>query len=164
MDNILRVPEATKQGYCEIFRGGCVDLTQPNSKTRRGRKMEHKSNCLTTQMNFYQYIGPVGCAMRGRYIDRENGGETIQHMEARNDKKANAVTTVTKDSMVALPLKVSNQGKKIEVNESGKSVCVVTRGNVGWTNMFRITAGKTVTAVKRRRNHVREKRYNLMHQ
>ena len=33
-----------------------MDLTQINSKTRRGRKMSEKSNCLTTEMNFYQYI------------------------------------------------------------------------------------------------------------
>jgi len=53
---MLKIPEATKKGYCEIERGGCVDLTQPNSKTRRGRKMDKKSNCLTTSMAFYQYI------------------------------------------------------------------------------------------------------------
>jgi len=56
-DTMMRVPEATKQGYCEILRGGCVDLAQLNSKTRRGRKMTDKSNCLTTDMQFYQYIG-----------------------------------------------------------------------------------------------------------
>ena len=54
---MMRIPEATKQGYCEILRGGCVDLAQLNSKTRRGRKMTDKSNCLTTDMQFYQYIG-----------------------------------------------------------------------------------------------------------
>jgi len=46
-DNILIVPEATKQGYAEIKDGDCVDLTFIDSKTRRGRKMEDKSNCLT---------------------------------------------------------------------------------------------------------------------
>lgn len=53
----LRVREATKQGYAEISVGECVDLEQPNSKTRRGRKMQDKSNALTTQNEFYQYIG-----------------------------------------------------------------------------------------------------------
>lgn len=33
----LRVTEATKQGYVDIEAGECVDLTQINSKTRRGR-------------------------------------------------------------------------------------------------------------------------------
>lgn len=53
----LKVREATKQGYAEINVGECVDLEQPNSKTRRGRKMQNKSNALTTQNEFYQYIG-----------------------------------------------------------------------------------------------------------
>ena len=44
---VLIVPEATKQGYTEIKDGECVDLTFIDSKTRRGRKMEDKSNCLT---------------------------------------------------------------------------------------------------------------------
>lgn len=55
----MKIREATKKGYCEIPVGGCVDLTQPNSKTRRGRKMEKKTNCLTTSMNFYQNMGRI---------------------------------------------------------------------------------------------------------
>lgn len=53
----MRIPEATKAGYTDINVGECVDLTQPNSKTRRGRKMSEKSNCLTTSPEFYQYCG-----------------------------------------------------------------------------------------------------------
>lgn len=53
----MKVPEATAKGYAEISEGECVDLTQPNSKTRRGRKMADKSNCLTTSPQFYQYLG-----------------------------------------------------------------------------------------------------------
>jgi DNA (cytosine-5)-methyltransferase 3A len=55
----MLVPEATKKGYCEITAGDCVDLDQPHSKTRRGRSMKEKSNCLTTSCNFYQYCGTV---------------------------------------------------------------------------------------------------------
>lgn len=54
-DNILIVPEATKKGYAEIEPGQCVDLTFPNSKTRRGRKMESKSNCLTAASFDYNH-------------------------------------------------------------------------------------------------------------
>ena len=43
---ICRVPEATKKGYIEVKEGECADLTFPKSKTRRGRAMETKSNCL----------------------------------------------------------------------------------------------------------------------
>lgn len=43
----LIVPEATKKGYVEIQPNEGVDLTFINSTTRRGRRMEDKSNCLT---------------------------------------------------------------------------------------------------------------------
>lgn len=55
----IKIPEATKKGYAEIQQGQCFDLSQPNSKTRRGRAMIDKSNCLTCQNEFYQYIEPI---------------------------------------------------------------------------------------------------------
>lgn len=53
----MRVQEATTKGYVDIDVGDCVDLTMPNSKTRRGRSMKDKSNCLMTGCQYYQYIG-----------------------------------------------------------------------------------------------------------
>lgn len=44
---VIRIPEATKKGYAEINPNEGVDLTYINSTTRRGRRMEDKSNCLT---------------------------------------------------------------------------------------------------------------------
>ena len=55
----MRVAEATTKGYVDIEPGDCVDLTMPNSKTRRGRSMKEKSNCLMTGCQYYQYIGTV---------------------------------------------------------------------------------------------------------
>lgn len=52
----LIVPENTKKGYIEVERGDCFNYEMPNSKTRRGRNMPNKSNCLTTSCNFYQYF------------------------------------------------------------------------------------------------------------
>lgn len=43
----LEIPEATKKGYAEIEIGQGLDLTFLKSKTRRGRTMKDKSNCLT---------------------------------------------------------------------------------------------------------------------
>lgn len=56
---IMRIKEATEKGYAELNVGECVDLAQENSKTRRGRKMAEKSNCLTTTNAFYQYCGTI---------------------------------------------------------------------------------------------------------
>ena len=55
----LRVTEATAKGYTDILPGECVDLTMPNSKTRRGRAMRKKANCLTTSCQYYQYCGTL---------------------------------------------------------------------------------------------------------
>ena len=68
-DNVLIVPEATKKGYTEIEDGDCFDATFINSKTRRGRNMKDKSNCLTAA-NFdymryehptYRKLTPIEC-------------------------------------------------------------------------------------------------------
>ena len=55
----MRVREATKQGYVDIVPGECVDLAMPGSKTRRGRAMRNKANCLTTSCDFYEYCGTL---------------------------------------------------------------------------------------------------------
>ena len=55
----MRGREATKQGYVDIEPGECVDLAMPESKTRRGRAMRNKANCLTTSCDFYEYCGTL---------------------------------------------------------------------------------------------------------
>ena len=52
----MPVKEATAKGYTEIECGDCVDLSMPNSKTRRGRSMADKANCMQTSNDFYQYV------------------------------------------------------------------------------------------------------------
>lgn len=59
-DNVLIVAEATKKGYTEIEDGDCFDATFPNSKTRRGRNMKEKSNCLTAaNYDYMRYEHPT---------------------------------------------------------------------------------------------------------
>jgi hypothetical protein len=55
---MLRVPEATKLGYTDIAPNEGVDLTFPASKTRRGRAMRSKSNCLM-QLHLTMVCGMV---------------------------------------------------------------------------------------------------------
>ena len=53
---VLVIPEATSKGYAEIKPGECFDYENPNSKTRRGRKMDEKSNSLMAQnISFMNY-------------------------------------------------------------------------------------------------------------
>jgi len=94
-DNVLIVPEATKKGYAEIEPGQCVDLTFPTSKTRRGRKMENKSNCLTAA-NFdynhwnghtYRKLTPLECERLQTFPDfftlvtDENGKQLVSNSQ-----------------------------------------------------------------------------------
>lgn len=53
----IHIPEDTQKGYAEIFPGECFDATQLGSKTRRGRKMTGKCNCLMAQAipEYYRY-------------------------------------------------------------------------------------------------------------
>ena len=70
-NHVLQIKEATSKGYAEINPGECFDMEQPNSNTRRGRKMESKSNSLMAQnMSFMNYtkdyrirrLTPTECA------------------------------------------------------------------------------------------------------
>ena len=52
----ILVPEATNKGFVEIKPGDCFDFENPKSETRRGRKMDNKSNCLMAkETDFMQY-------------------------------------------------------------------------------------------------------------
>lgn len=73
----MKIKEATQKGYAEIIAGRCVDLTQPNSKTRRGRSMSNKSNCLTTSNEFYEYCGTI----KRPIYEVRNGKITIKGKE-----------------------------------------------------------------------------------
>lgn len=59
---------------------------------------------------------PVGVSQRGRYVESGSRsskceGGTEQYVEARTDGKSNCVTTVQKDSMVAVPVNPTADGK-----------------------------------------------------
>ena len=57
-NGLIQVKEATTKGFVEVGRGDCVDLAYPESKTRRGRLMTDKSNCLMEAGNeFYTNNG-----------------------------------------------------------------------------------------------------------
>jgi DNA-cytosine methyltransferase len=113
VDNKLRHPEATKKGYAEASEGEGLDLTFPDSKTRRGRAMKYKSNCLTAAGHEMGVVEDVkGGAVRGRYNE---DGKTEQRLEVRKDDKTNSITTVQKDSVVVRPATIVGR----RLNERG---------------------------------------------
>lgn len=55
IENYLRVKEATKIGFVDIAENEGVDLSYPTSKTRRGRAMRDKSNCLLRNNEYFVF-------------------------------------------------------------------------------------------------------------
>ena len=72
--------------------------------------------CYTSTYGATAVAEPVGVSQRGRYTESGNRsskceGGTEQFVEARTDGKSNCVTTVQKDSMVAVPVNPTADGK-----------------------------------------------------
>lgn len=58
---MIKVRQATKQGYIECIGGGIADLSYPNSLTRRGRVQENGTICptITTQGELCKIMSEV---------------------------------------------------------------------------------------------------------
>lgn len=90
----INIPEATKKGYVGVGVGEGVDLTFPNSKTRRGRLMDDKCNCLTAASYDYniveelrKYIVPFDKTLK--IIEKEVQRGKVGYF--RQDSQANRV-------------------------------------------------------------------------
>ena len=93
------IKNATKKGYLEAFYGDGIDLSYPDSKTRRGRVQSQSCHTITTSDNLGVLIG----ASLGRYNDN---GYTSQKLELRKDELTNTITTVQKDNLVLKDYKI----------------------------------------------------------
>lgn len=79
---VLRIPEATKKGYVELNENEGIDLTHFKSKTRRGRLMKDKSNCITANgFDYCWYDGyicrkltPLECERLQTFPDKYTEG------------------------------------------------------------------------------------------
>jgi DNA (cytosine-5)-methyltransferase 3A len=88
----LCVKEATKKGYAEARIGEGLDLTFPSSKTRRGRLMKYKSNCLTSAN--YEYgvvekianVNPSGKGMNGQVYSIDAKSPTVTSNKGEGSK------------------------------------------------------------------------------
>lgn len=54
---MLRVRQATRQGYADCILNGAIDLNYPQSRTRRGRVIGggNIANTITTEGNIYLF-------------------------------------------------------------------------------------------------------------
>lgn len=96
----LKVKSATKNGYEVATEGDSINLSNPNSETRRGRVGKEVAQTLDTSCNQAVMMG----AIRGRNTEnpksRVVGLPTEQRLELNLNGTSNALTTVQKDNVV----------------------------------------------------------------
>jgi len=113
VDDKLQHPEATKKGYAEAGENEGLDLTFPKSKTRRGRAMKDKSNCLTAASHEMGVVEEdkelrpatiVGRRLNDRGV-REDYNKDVPMTQClqvkHNSDKSGTLTTVDKDNVLS---------------------------------------------------------------
>lgn len=141
-DNYITVKEATKQGFAVAEPGDSINLSNPNSETRRGRVGKQLANTLDTAYN-QAVVEPICVAMRGRNpnnpSDRTTGAPTEQRFEPNSQGITNTITSVQKDNLILLggiregkyfnggETKDYSQGARV-YDDSGVSVTLSAQG------------------------------------
>ncbi|WP_296683371.1 DNA (cytosine-5-)-methyltransferase [Flavobacterium sp.] len=104
---VLRIPEATKKGFVELNENEGIDLTFIGSKTRRGRLMKDKSNCLTAaNYDYCWYDGyicrkltPIECERLQTFPDNYTEGvsDTQRFKALGNSWTVDVITHIFKN-------------------------------------------------------------------
>lgn len=127
--NFIEVKEATKQGFAIAEPGDTINLSNPNSETRRGCVGKQIANTLDTACN-QAVIEPYCVAMRDRNpenpSDRTTGAKTEQRFEPNSQGITNTITSVQKDNLIVEPqlnlIHTMSGGKWDKCNESNRRV------------------------------------------
>ena len=92
--SMLLIKNATKKGYLEATEGDGIDLTNPESKTRRGRVQKEMSQTLTTQNNLGVCVKPK---LLGGIGEKKSNGGTQYYQQNRiyDNECAISVTTMS---------------------------------------------------------------------
>lgn len=102
-DNFIAVREATKKGYAIAGGGDSVNLSVPNSKTRRGRVGKGVAQTLDTAMQQHTLVGmklrrltPTECERLMGFPDGHTGGvsDTQRYKTLGNGVVTNVVTEI----------------------------------------------------------------------
>ena len=114
---LYRIPEATKKGYAEAKVGDSINLSVPNSKTRRGRVGKGEAQTLDTGMQQYtidktaiRRLTPIECMRLQGFPDDWNekgimGGKVVEMSDTQRYKQAGNAVSVPIVSMVAERIK-----------------------------------------------------------
>jgi DNA (cytosine-5)-methyltransferase 1 len=125
----LKVRQATKKGYDIAVEGDSINISHPNSQTRRGRVGKQVAQTLLTGTEQV-----VVMASRGRYNEE---GKVEQNYELNKEGVSNTLTSVQKDNLLVeqpkiemiglLDMKGKDQWKRV-YNPEGISPTLVCSG------------------------------------
>lgn len=145
----IHIPEATKKGYAEIFPGECFDATQLGSKTRRGRKMTDKCNCLMAQATPEYYLYEKSERIKGYSLtkrgirphqgDEKKSGVSEFGTILFTDQKTNSLTTNHQ------PYFITDEKSRIEKNLKSEN----EKGNCLLATIYKGAQANGTTLVKR---------------
>lgn len=145
----IHIPEATKKGYAEIFPGECFDATQLGSKTRRGRKMTGKCNCLMAQATPEYYLYEKSERIKGYSLtkrgirphqgDEKKSGVSEFGTILFTDQKTNSLTTNHQ------PYFITDEKSRIEKNLKSEN----EKGNCLLATIYKGAQANGTTLVKR---------------
>jgi DNA (cytosine-5)-methyltransferase 1 len=111
----LKVKQATKKGYDIAVEGDSINISHPNSKTRRGRVGKQVAQTLLTGTEQV-----VVMASRGRYNEE---GKIEQNYELNNEGITNTLTSVQKDNYLLEQPKIEMIGLlDMKANETVRRV------------------------------------------
>lgn len=110
------IKEATKKGYAEAEVGDSINLSVPNSKTRRGRVGKGEAQTLDTGMQQYtiqsgiRRLTPVECMRLQGFPDNHNefgllDGKKVAISDTQRYKQAGNAVTVDVVAAVARKIK-----------------------------------------------------------
>ena len=107
-DNFIKVKSATKQGFEVATEGDSINLSQPNSETRRGRVGKQVAQTLDTACNQAVMVAHVSRSEEGKRLRRESmiNGKDHTPFQAKqiifkDAEIMNCITTATtKDNLI----------------------------------------------------------------
>lgn len=97
---VVKIKSATSKGYEEATEGDSINLSVPNSETRRGRVGKQVAQTLDTACNQGVMIGALRVRNPENPSDRTTGAPTEQRLEINENGTSNTITTVQKDNVV----------------------------------------------------------------
>jgi DNA (cytosine-5)-methyltransferase 1 len=96
---MIKVKSATKEGFEEASEGDSINLTFPDSETRRGRVGVGVGETLDTQCNQAVIVAQRGSNPENS-SDRTTGAPTEQRLEPNSQGITNTLTSVQKDNLL----------------------------------------------------------------